>query len=80
MDKIDLDSIMVNELWDGNDTELIKRYLKEAIHQTLILVKKKGRVIVHPETEVDDMHHAKQYVDYMTVDEKSIDNIEKLII
>lgn len=87
MDKIDLDAI-INQ-YDGHtdgykDTQFLKRTvrecMKEAIHQALLLVKKKGRVIVHPDTEVDEMRHAKQYIDYMIIDEKSIDNMEKLIV
>lgn len=75
---IDLDTIL--EATDLNpdlcDWDDIKKAMKEAIHQTLVLASENAKVVV---TNPEEHHFAEDYRDYMSVDKQSILDVEKLI-
>lgn len=75
MDKIDLDAIIVGELWDEQDKDFIHRYMKEAIHQALVLAGDEGYdASLHPNIENKTIGEAATYVKNRILD------VEKLII
>lgn len=78
MDTIDLDAIIQSvypSLNAGpNESPNLKKLMKEAIHQALVLFAKKGRIINMP-----NFSFADDYTDYMMIDERSILEVEKLI-
>lgn len=77
-DKIDLDAIIVS-VWPGlvtgpNENPNIKKAMKEAIHQALVLASE------HANTETIGISDGYECWDVTSVDKQSILNVEKLIV